>query len=84
MYNILKRGKYRTLKPSFCIYFPRHTYLVRNSIEMLFQFPRVEPLRMSFKYEFVKVWLESPEFIKCQRAYQQFEIDKSKFYLAQF
>ena len=61
-----------------------HNYLTRNSNEMLLPFPGVEGIRMNFKYKFVKVWLNVPEYIKCKRTYMQFRNSLSEFYLAQY
>ena len=53
------------LGPSLCISYPSQNYIItRNSNGMLLPFPRVEALRMNFKYQFVKVWLEASEYIK--------------------
>ena len=84
MYNILKQRKYPMLRPSLCISYPSHNYLTRNSNEMLLPFPRVEAIRMNFKYQFVKVWLEVPEYIKCKRTFRQFRNSLSEFYLTQY
>ena len=53
------------LRKSLCISYPSHNYLTRNSNETLLPFLRDETIRMNFKYNFVKVWLEVPEYIKC-------------------
>ena len=70
------------LRPSLCISYPIHNYLTRNINEILLPFLRVEAIRMNFKYEFVKVWLEVPEYIKCKRSFLQFRNALSEFYLA--
>ena len=69
MYSILKQRKYPMLRPCLCISYPSHKYLARRNNEMLLPFPRVEAIRMNFKYQFVKVWLEVPEYIKCKRTF---------------
>ena len=84
MSNILKQSKYPMLGPFIFISNPRHNYLTRNNIEMLVPFPRVETIRMKFKYQFVKVWLEVPEFVKCKQTYLQFRNALSEFYLEQY
>ena len=48
------------------ISYPNHIFLTRNNIEILLPIPRVEGIRMKFKYQFAKVWLEVPDYIKCQ------------------
>ena len=47
--------------------YPSHNYNTRNNTDMLLPYPRVEAIRMNFRYQFVKVWRRIPEYIKCQR-----------------
>ena len=47
-------------------------------------FPRVEKIRMNFKYQSVKVCLDVPEFIMSKRSYLQFKNAVSKFCMAQY
>ena len=84
MYDVLKQRKYPMLRPSHCISHPSHHYLTKNSNEMLLTFPRVEAIRLNFEYQFVKVWLEEPEYIKGKRSYLQFKNVLSELYLEQF
>ena len=62
-----------TLIPSPCISHPSHNFFTRNNNEMLLLIPRVVSFRMIFNYKFVKVWLEVPEIVKCQRSYLLFK-----------
>ena len=84
MYNILNQGKYPTLRASLCISYPSHNYVTRNNNEMFLLFPRVEAIRMNFKYQYVKVWLEMPEFIKSQRTFLQLKNAVPEFSLAHY
>ena len=83
MYNILKQRNYPMLAPSLCISYPSLNCLTRSSNVMLLPFRRVEAIRMKFKYQFVKAWLEVPKYIKYKQSYMQFRNAKSEFYLAQ-
>ena len=67
------------LRTSLCISYPSYNYLTMNSNEMLLPFPRVEAISMNFKYQFVKVWLKVPDYIKCKRSYLQLRKALSEF-----
>ena len=54
------------LRPFLCIPYSNHNYLKRNINEISLPFPTVGAIRMNFKYQIVKVWLDVPQFGKCQ------------------
>ena len=78
---VLKHNKYPTLKSSLYMSYPSHNYHTRNSNDMLLPYLRVEATRMNFCYQFVKVWLGVPDYIKYQRHYQSFENAPTDFSL---
>ena len=73
MYKILKHNKYPILISSFNMSYPSHKYHSWNNNDLLLPYPRVEAIRMNFRYQFVKVWLGIPEYIKCQRTCTSFK-----------
>ena len=82
VYKILKQNKYPILRSSHNVSYPSHYYHTRNSNEMLLPFPRVKAIRLNFRYQFVKMWLGVPEYIKCQRAYASFKMALTDYYLS--
>ena len=64
MCNILKHNKYPTLRSFLYVSYPSHNYHTRNNNDMLLPYPRVEAIRMNFRYQFVKVWRGNPEYVK--------------------
>ena len=62
MFKILKLDMYPSMKAGLNLSIPDHPYQTRNRQEFNPVFPRVESIRMSYKYQFVKLWNElSPE-----------------------
>ena len=62
--NLKKKLSNLSVKCRFLhVYYLNQNSLTRNSNEMLLPIPRFEALRMNFKYQFVKVWLEVPEYL---------------------
>ena len=54
------------------IKFPQHSHLTRSSGSLLTPFPRVEAIRMSYKYQFVQIWNEIPSTIRESRSLKLF------------
>ena len=66
MFNILKLNMYLSMKASLSILsIPDHPYQTRNRQEINPLFVCVENIRMSCKYQFVKVWNELSPELKC-------------------
>ena len=84
MYNIFKYNKYPCLRFSLYMSYPSHDYHTRNNNDMLLPSPRVEAIRMNFFYQFVKVWLGIPEYIKCQRTCAKFNNALTDYYLSRY
>ena len=84
MYSILKHNKYPTLRSSLDMSYPSHNYHTRNNTDMLLPYPRVEAIRMNFRYQFVKVWRRIPEYIKCQRTCASFKNALTDYFLSQY
>ena len=84
MYNISKQGNDPALRLWPCLFHHSYNFVMRNSNEMLLLFPRVGAILMNFKHKFVKVRLEAPEFIKCQRSYLLFKSALTEFCFAPY
>ena len=64
MYKILNLNMYPSLKASLNLSVPVHPYPTRNRLDYNLQFPRVESIRMNYRYQFIKTWNELPPEIK--------------------
>ena len=84
MYNILKHYKYPTLRSSVYMLYPSHNNHTRNNTDMLLPYPKVEAIRINFRYQFVKVWRRIPEYIKCQRTCASFKNALTDYFLSQY
>ena len=84
MYSVLKHGKYPTLRSTLDVSYPDHEYSTRSRNNLILPFPRIEAVRMNFKYQFIKVWSELPENIKSQRTSRSFKRVLMEYYLDQY
>ena len=73
MFNILKLDMYLSMRASLNLSIPDHPYQTRNRHEFNLVFSRVESIRMSYKYQFVKVWNELSPDLKCKPTLRSFE-----------
>jgi hypothetical protein len=71
MYKIIYKNDYQFLKEYISPMYPDHTYNTRNN-EFILPFPRVENIRINFKYQFLNVWNQVPVEIKLCNSYNAF------------
>ena len=64
MYKICNTNSVPTLKNALDLHFPDHGYSTRGSNTLVVPFPRVESIKINFKYQFLKVWNDVPENIR--------------------
>jgi hypothetical protein len=77
MYKILFLNKYQFLKEYISPVNPDHVHYTRNN-DFILPFPRVENVRINFKYQFLNVWNHVPEEIKLSNSYHIFKRDYKK------
>jgi len=64
MYKIVRDNKYQTLKTNLNLQLPSHFHNTRQKNDLILPFPRVENIRLSFKYQFVGIWNDLPTRLK--------------------
>ena len=64
MFKVTKLNLCPTLQNNLDLLYPSHNYFTRNSDNPLTPYPRVTPIRLSFKYQCVDVWNELPQNIR--------------------
>ena len=57
VYNVLNHGGQARLRSSVYTSFPGRNYHHINRSDLLLPYPRVEVIRMSFRFKFLEVWL---------------------------
>ena len=72
MYRVMILSEMPTLREDLMLEFPQHSHLTRSSGSLLTPFPRVEVIRMSYKYQFVQVWNAIPGTFKALRSLKLF------------
>ena len=84
MYRVLKLNECPTLRNILSITYPSHNYNTRNANSLILPFPRVEVVRMSYLYQFNKVWNEIPEVIKSMENFKKFKSALYNYYVSQY
>ena len=64
MYKVIKWNKYPTLRDDLKLQHPSHEYGTRCNDFYVLPFPRTEAIRISFRYQFIKIWNTIPLDIK--------------------
>ena len=84
MFKIVKMNSIPSLERSLCISYPSHSYETRSRNRLDTPFPRVESIRMNYKYQFCNVWNEVPEDIKTASSVRSFKKLLTNFYLSSY
>ena len=84
MYKVLVHGEYPTLQNNLYLVHPQHSHDTRSSTNLTLPFPRVEVIRMNFRYQFVDVWNSIPDVIKCIPTAKAFKRSLSNLYLENY
>ena len=84
MYRILVLGECPTLLNNLELLYPEHSHNTRTSSNLILPFPRVEVIRMNFRYQFVNVWNSVPAHFKILPTLKTFKKSLVKFYLEQY
>ena len=64
MFRIIKLGEFPQLKLSLNLVYPDHSHETRHRNSLITPFPRIESIRMNFKYQLSKIYNEVPIEIK--------------------
>ena len=73
MYRVLILNELPTLRENLELEFPQHEYNTRSNTLLITPFPRVEVVRMSYSYQFVRIWNEIPDFLKAADTLRKFK-----------
>ena len=84
MYKMINMGMYPGLMRSLELNHVPHDYNTRSSSDPRLPFPRVEAVRMSFGYQFVRVWNEIPQAIRSSPSSKIFKKSVISWYLDQY
>ena len=64
MFRVIKLGEFPSLDRSLNLNYPNHQYETRQSDALITPFPRIECIRMNYKYQFCSIWNDVPLYIK--------------------
>ena len=73
MYSIIVDKSIPSLKRQLFLEDPGHNYDTRTANTLRLPFPRVEVIRMNFRYQFVNIWNGIPEDIKSKPSKKSFK-----------
>ena len=81
MFKMLKLSMYPSLKNSLNLTEPEHLYPTRNRLNYNLPFPRVDSIRINYKFQFTNVWNELPVHIKDQSTLGSFKRSLKEYLL---
>ena len=84
MYKILKMNLFPTLQLNLDIQTAVHSYDTRHRDDFILPFPRVDALKINFKYQYVKIWNMIPENIKSCNSLGRFKRQLIDYFLSQY
>ena len=64
MYRILRLSEYPTMQNNLSLHYPDHVYDTRSRNNLVLPLPRVETIRINYKYQANHIWNEIPVPIK--------------------
>ena len=73
VYRVIKLNQFPSLQGALDLREQSHSYATRVTEQFVVSFPRVEAVRMSFKYQFVKIWNTLPNYIKTLESLKTFK-----------
>ena len=84
MFKILRMNLYPTLQASLDLNITSHSYDTRHSDDFVLPFPRVNALRINFKYQYVKIWNDIPDDIKSCQSLGRFKNSLTEYFVSRY
>ena len=84
MFRIMILNEYPLLREHLALEFPQHEHYTRSITEPRLPLPRVEVVRMNFRYQFIKVWNDLPDIIKNSERLTTFKRRLIDFLIAKY
>ena len=81
MFRMIQLNEFPALLSNLNLTYPDHNYETRNRDQLITPFPRIEAIRMNFKYQFSNIWNQVPESIKISPSIKSFKKSLAQFYL---
>ena len=82
MYKVMKLGEVDSIGESLDIQYPMHQYETRSRNLLVLPFPRVETIRLNYKYQFTKIWNSVPGHITNLSSIGRFKKALFDYYLS--
>ena len=84
MFKIIKLNYCPTLQANLNIRYPRHEHETRTCLNPIVPFPRVEAIRISYKYQSIKVWNDIPAEIRNSLSLRAFRKNYTKYLISYY
>ena len=84
MYKILKLALYPSLSEGLNLTLPSHNYNTRDRGNFRLPYPRVESIRMNYKYQFTNIWNDIPIVIQSKPTVPSFKNALIMHYLERY
>ena len=84
MFKVIKLNQVPTLQVNLDLEYPNHNYETRNRDDPRCPYPRVLPIKLSFKYQCVDIWNKIPDNIKETKSLNIFKKSLTQHFLNQY
>ena len=84
MFRMIQLDEFPSLLQNLNLTYPDHGYATRNRDPVITPFPRIEAIRMNFKYQFANIWNQVPDEIKISPSLKSFKKSLTEFYLRSY
>ena len=84
MYRILYLNEVPCLERLLNLEYPQHEHNTRSANELVLPFPRIEAVRMNYKYQFNHVWNNLPANLKHEPTLKIFKKSLIKYFLQSY
>ena len=84
MYKVVRLNECPTLQSNLDLSYPSHHYGTRNRNNLILPFPRVESLRINFKYQCSSIWNLIPDYIKQSISLSRFKKALIQYYISEY
>ena len=84
MYKILNQNLCPTLQSNLDLIYPNHNHDTRGRENLVLPFPRVETLRINFKYQCNDIWNKIPSEIKSSKSLKSFKRELTSYLINKY
>ena len=84
MYKIINLNSCPSLQNNITLREPEHNHFTRNRNNLVTPFPRVDNVKINYKYQCISIWNALPNHVKSEASLSKFKKSLSKYFLEMY